>query len=69
MVRQTSKKGFFEPIYAKKLNVHPRIVSQFPYTCEWRFIGQFNSPVYGKTVDRIERGVVVTDYFVSAGNG
>lgn len=65
MMHLVSKADFFKPIYDNGLDVHPSIVSRFPYTSEWRFHRKLSAPLYGKTVDRLERGMIVTDYFVA----
>ena len=63
-MRKVTKEQFFAPIYAKNLDVHPRIVTGFPYTSSWEFHRQVNRAVYGKTVDRVEGGRISTDYFL-----
>lgn len=64
-MRQVSKEEFFKPIYDKGLDVHPSIVTKYPYTSIWNFHRKFGEPAYGKTVDRVERGLLHTDYFVA----
>ena len=64
---KVSKNEFFKRIYEGKLDVHPSIVSaRFPYTSDWKFQRQYGAPLFGRTVDRIEGGLTVTDYFVAA---
>lgn len=64
-MRQVSRDEFLKPIFARGLDVHPSIISNFPYTSIWQFHRQMGSPAYGKTVDRVERGQTVTEYFVA----
>ena len=66
-LRQVTREEFFAPIYAKGLDVHPSIVTaHYPYTSEWRFHRQFGTPLFGKTVGRIEGGLAVKDYYLAA---
>lgn len=63
-MRQVTKAEFFGDITARKLDVHPTITNdRHPYASTWTFPRQPGRPVYGKSVDRIERGVLVTDYY------
>lgn len=64
-MREVSEKEFYRPIFDKGLDVHPTIVSGFPYTSEWRFPRQIGTPLYGKTVDRVEGGRIRTSYFIA----
>lgn len=65
---QVSHDKFFERINSQKLDVQPRIVNdRYPYTASWDFHRLPGRPVYGKTVDRVEGGRTVTDYFLNAG--
>ena len=63
-MKPVSKEEFFKPIFADGLDVHPSIVSAFPYTSVWEFHRMLRKTAYGKTVDRIEGGKIVTDYFI-----
>ena len=47
------------------LNVHPRIKGQWPYTCHWVYLDNPHGHLFGKTVDRVEGGLTVTDYFMN----
>ncbi|MFC4624195.1 hypothetical protein ACFO1V_02965 [Daeguia caeni] len=62
-MRQVSKGEFYAAV--GKLNVHPKIVSGFPYECQWIFLNDPRGPLFGKTVDRVEGGLTVTDYFLN----
>ncbi len=64
-MREVTKDEFFKPIRDKGFDVHPSIVSKFPYTSLWKFPRKFGEPVYGKTVDRKEGGRILTAYFVA----
>lgn len=64
-MRKVTKEQFFAPIYAKNLDVHPRIVTSFPYTSSWEFHRQTDRAVYGKTVDNVDRGRINTEYFLT----
>lgn len=65
-MRQVSQDEFFKPIYDKGLDVHPSILpGRFPYTSEFRFHRQHNTPIYGKIVDRVEGGRTISDYFIA----
>lgn len=67
-MREVSKADFYKPIFEQRLDVQPRITSdRFPYTSLWEFHRSPGRPVYGKTVDRVEGGRVLTSYFVSEG--
>ena len=61
-LRPATKEQFFAPIFRDKLDVHPSIVTGFPYTSEWRFHRQLGAPLYGKTVDD---GITATVYFLA----
>lgn len=63
-MRQVTKEEFYAA--AGPLNVHPQIVSGFPYTHHWIYLNNPRGPMFGKTVDRIESGLIATDYFLSA---
>lgn len=62
-MRQVSKSEFYAAV--GQLNVHPKIVSGFPYECQWIFLNDPRGPLFGKTVDRVEGGLTVTDYFLN----
>jgi hypothetical protein len=64
-LKQVSRDEFLASIYANNLDVHPTIVTAFPYTSEWRFHRQIGKPLWGKTIDRVERGNIRTEYFVA----
>ena len=64
-LRPVTKEQFFAPIFRDQLEVHPSIVTRFPFTSEWRFHRQLGVPLYGKTVDRVEGGVTVTVYLLA----
>lgn len=61
---EATREQFFDAITSRGLDVHPEIVSRFPYTSIWRFIRMPGKPIYGKTVDRLERGRIRTSYFL-----
>lgn len=61
--RRVTKDQFFAPIYDLGLDVHPDIISRFPYTSEWRHQKRIGRPLYGRTVQRLEGALIVTDYF------
>jgi len=62
-LRPVTKDQFFAPIYRDKLDVHPSIVTNFPYTSEWRFHRRLGAPLYGKTVD--DGGITATVYLLA----
>lgn len=65
-MREVSKEEFYAPIYGRRLNVSPYIQpTPFPYTSIWKYQGALHGRVYGKTVDRVERGLVATSYFLA----
>lgn len=64
-MRQVTREEFFAPIYAEGLDVHPTIISRFPYSSEWRFPRKLGEPLYGKTVETIEKAEIITAYFIS----
>lgn len=65
-MRQVTRVEFFNDIIARKLDVHPTITNdRFPYASAWIFPRQPGRPVYGKSVDRLERGALVTDYYLN----
>ena len=64
-MKQVSKDEFFRRICDGGLDVHPSIVTGSPYTSEWRFHRLLGQPLFGKSVERIEGGLIVTDYFIS----
>ncbi len=64
-MKQVTKEEFFAPIYADGLDVHPSIVTKFPYTSVWRFHRRLGEPLYGKTVDKFDGGKTTTDYFLN----
>lgn len=45
------------------LNVHPRIMTSYPYTSEWR-LQDMSRKMVGKTIDRRDGGHIVTTYEV-----
>lgn len=61
---KVSKEAFYKPIYDKRLDVHPSIVTSFPYTSIWKFTRN-GGTVYGKTVDVVEGGTVRTEYYLA----
>lgn len=62
-MRQVTKEEFYAAVGS--LNVHPKIVSGFPYECRWIFLNNPHGPLSGKTVDRIEGGLIARDYFLN----
>ncbi len=64
-MKQVSKDQFFSAIYKGKLNVHPSIRGNFPYTSVWMFLNNPRGAPFGKSVDRVEGGVIKTDYFIN----
>lgn len=44
------------------LNVHPHIVTSFPYTSDWQLPTR---QTIGRSVDRVEGGLIVTDYYLA----
>lgn len=63
-MRKVSSYEFYTA--AGSLNVHPQIVGSFPYESRWIFLDNPHGPLFGKTVDRIENGLIATDYFLNA---
>lgn len=63
-MKQVSKEAFFAPIFARNLDVHPEIVSAWPYTSVWTLHRETGRPVYGKTVTRVGAGKLEFDYFI-----
>lgn len=65
-MKQVSEAEFFERIMKDKLDVHPSIQpGPYPYTSVWEFPKQPGKPAYGKSVGRIQGGLLVMDYFVT----
>lgn len=60
------KEEFFRRIRDERLDVHPRIITRFPYTSNWEFHRMPSRPLFGATVDRVEGGKIVTEYFVAS---
>jgi hypothetical protein len=61
-MREVSKDEFFATV--GPLDVHPTIVTRFPYTSEWRFHRQLGAPLFGKTVGRMDGATIRTSYFI-----
>lgn len=61
---EVSKEEFFDAINKGKLDVHPTIVSSFPYTSLWKFQRTMSRAVFGKTVDSVDGGTIKTSYFI-----
>jgi hypothetical protein len=61
-VRQVSKDEFYKAV--GPLNVHPNIVTGWPYTSEWRLQNDMARTLIGKTILRQEGGQLLTDYFL-----
>lgn len=64
--QQVSKDQFFNAI--KDQNVHPRIVREWPYKCEWR-LQAGNRTIIGISEDRLKRpeysnGLTETFYYL-----
>jgi hypothetical protein len=69
-LKQVSKEQFFSVIIGENLNVHPRIVSDWPYRHEWRLLDNSRSLV-GVTQDYVPEGTKVMDalyYLVAEGS-
>jgi hypothetical protein len=64
-MRQVTREEFFKRIYSQKLDVHPTIVSGWPYTSNWTFHNQIGRPLYGKTVLYEEAGQIKTHYHLA----
>jgi hypothetical protein len=62
-LHEVTRDEFLATIFADGLDVHPTIVSRFPYTSEWRFHRQLGAPLYGMTIDMVEDGLIKTTYF------
>jgi hypothetical protein len=56
MLQKVSHQQFFSDIYTNNLDVHPTIVTRFPYTSEWKFHRRLGQPLYGKTVETVKGG-------------
>ncbi len=65
-MRQVTKKEFYDKVYDGKHNVHPSIIGKWPYTSHWIYLNNPHGPLFGKTVERLEGGLIVTDYFLNA---
>ena len=57
--KETTKRDFFEII--GKQDVHPKVLGNFPYSCLWQ---TRNGVTVGKSVDRMEKGVLKTKYYL-----
>lgn len=64
-MKQVSKDEFYKAV--GPLDVHPNIVTKWPYTSEWRLQNDIARTLIGKTVLREERGHVLTEYFLVKG--
>lgn len=65
-MRPVSKSVFYQAVKDENANVHPSIQpGPFPYTMIWKYCQSPDSQPFGKSVDRCERGRVVTDYFLN----
>jgi hypothetical protein len=60
-----SKDEFYRRIYEGGLDVHPSIVTRFPFTSDWKFHRRLGQPLFGRSVQRVEGGRIETDYFVA----
>lgn len=50
MMREVTKEQFYEPIYDKRLNVHPHIQpGPFPYKTIWKYQGTLEGKIYGRS--------------------
>lgn len=65
MMQQVTKARFYGAIFDGGLDVHPTITNdRYPYSSDWKFHRKPGTPLFGRTVDRIEGGQTVTDYFL-----
>ena len=63
-MKKVSTEEFYKTVGG--LDVHPTIISKWPYTSLWKLHRELGTPVVGKSVVRVDRGVSVTDYFLTA---
>lgn len=63
-MRRAGKEEFYEPIYRDRLNVHPTIITGFPYTSDWKYQGTLTGKTYGRTVDILIGGMIQTEYYL-----
>ena len=63
-LREVSKEEFFASV--RNLDVHPRIVSSFPYRSEWRLQRGISRQLIGVTQDYFPPGKKLTEtrYFL-----
>lgn len=60
--REVTKEEFYAAM--GPLDVHPQIVTRWPYTAEWRLQWGMKRAVVGKTVITEGRGTLITTYFL-----
>lgn len=61
-MNRVSKEEFFRVI--GPLNVHPSIrPTKFPYTSDWKTP---QGKLYGTSIDHVESGAIITDYYLVA---
>ena len=61
-MKQVSKADFFGPIFANRLDVHPRITNdRWPYRTDWQFHRKPGAPLYGKAIGKTDG---TNDYFL-----
>ncbi len=63
-MKKVSRDEFYKTV--GRLNVHPQIMTNYPYTSDWRLQSEPMRQPVGRSVDRVEGGVIVTDYYVAA---
>ena len=60
---KVSRDEFFKAV--ARMNVHPQIVTNYPYTADWRLQSEPMRQPVGRTVDRVDGGSIVTDYYLA----